>query len=69
MLAVPSPVESLAGIHQKWQGQEKTTLSAAMTDGSPQIHPFFQINLWLTQGLKQHHRAEAGEMVNTASDP
>lgn len=26
--------------------REKTSLSAPVMDGHPQIHPFFQINLW-----------------------
>lgn len=53
------PQRSLwAGIHQRWQSQKKTSLSGSMTNGSPQIHPFLQINLCLTQGLKQHLSAE-----------
>lgn len=45
--AMPSPAESLTGIHQRWWGPgRKQAFQPLVMDGRPQIRPFFQINLW-----------------------
>lgn len=58
MPAVPSPAESLAGIHQRWRGPGENNPFSPYDGWQSPNTPILEINLWFTQGLKQHHCAQ-----------